>query len=77
MSESVERTITFVGAMSQTANAFNRSGKKDGGRIQLDIPESEMASFAQLMVYAPQKILKVSIDIMESDTIGRYSEDEE
>jgi hypothetical protein len=46
--------------------AIKRSGGDGGMRIQLDIPESEMANAVALLAFT-QKVLKVTVEVEDGD----------
>lgn len=69
-------SVSFVASFPPILTAIKRSGDGGGMRIQLDIPESEMANAALLLAWTRQR-LRVTIEIVDDDnrdtTIGRRS----
>lgn len=58
----VADTITFLCTFPPIQSAIKVTGNGDGLRIQLDIPESEMAQAAYLLTMR-ERILKVTIEV--------------
>ena len=56
--------IIFQASLPLIQSAIKRSGNGDGMRVQIDIPESEMADAIRLFTCV-QKRLKVTIEIIE------------
>jgi hypothetical protein len=60
--------VEFYGSISGTASAIRFGGMKDGARIQIDIPESEVV--AALKVTALRGIpLKITIDVPTQEEV--------
>jgi hypothetical protein len=53
-------TVSFLASFPPIQSAIKITGNGDGMRIQLDIPESEMAEAAKLILYR-QCIVRVTI----------------
>ena len=54
-------SVTFRAAFPSIQSAIKVYGDKQGMRIQLDIPESEMANALQLLVWR-ECVLKVTVE---------------
>lgn len=66
MSDSEVHQITFLAAFPPIQTAIKIAGDNDGMRVQLDIPESEMASAVDLLAWR-RKVLKVTIEVETSN----------
>lgn len=62
--------ITFRASFPPIQSAIKRSGDGGGMRIQLDIPESEMAS-AVLLLALTNVVLKVTIEKEERPLLNK------
>lgn len=64
--------ITFLASFPPIQSAIKIAGAGDGMRIQLDVPESEMANAIGLLAWR-QRVLKVTVELEdgESRTVGR------
>lgn len=63
------KEITFRASFPPIQSAIKRDGSAGGMRIQLDIPESEMATAAYLIAMVQQRlIITVKVDDGKSDT---------
>lgn len=51
--------VTFAASLPEIQSAISIGG--DGGRIKLDVPETEMAALVQLAAYGRGKVLLVSV----------------
>lgn len=51
--------IMFVASLPEIQSAISIGG--DGGRIKLDIPETEIAALVKLAAYGRGKVLRVTI----------------
>jgi hypothetical protein len=56
-----DRSITFRAAFPTIMSAIRITGNRDGMRIQLDIPESEMATAANLLLWR-ERVLVVTVE---------------
>jgi hypothetical protein len=54
-------TVTFLASFPAIQSAIKITGDGGGMRIQLDIPETEMAEAVKLMLYR-QTVLRVTIE---------------
>ena len=61
-------SCTFLASFPQIQSAIKTHGGGDGMRIQLDIPESEMANALELLTMR-QAVLKVTVEV-EKDRKG-------
>lgn len=61
--------IQFRASFPTIQTAINITGNGDGMRIQLDIPESEMAEAVKLLMLR-QVVLRVTVEQDEPDRIG-------
>jgi len=59
--------VTFLAAFPSIQSAIKITGAGDGMRIQLDIPESEMANAIELLAWR-QRILKVTVELENEKT---------
>ena len=59
--------VTFLAAFPPIQSAIKVTGAGDGMRIQLDIPESEMANAIELLAWR-QRVLKVTIELEDGHT---------
>ena len=51
--------IQFVASLPEIQSAISIGG--DGGRIKLDIPESEIAALVKLAAYGRGRVLQITI----------------
>ena len=56
-----EEPIVFKGSLPPISGAIRRSGNNEGMRLQIDIPESEMAQAIRLFACG-QKRLKITVE---------------
>lgn len=61
----MSETITFLASFPPIQSAIKRDGSGGGMRIQLDIPESQMAQAALLFAMV-QKQLKVTVETVNN-----------
>lgn len=61
--------VTFGASFPAIQTAIKVSGNGDGMRIQLDIPETEMANAAMLLAWR-QCRLQVTVEALPSDRIA-------
>lgn len=54
-------TATFLASFPSIQSAIKVYGSKDGMRIQLDIPESEMAEAVKMLAWR-EKVLRVTVE---------------
>ena len=59
--------VTFLAAFPPIQSAIKITGAGDGMRIQLDIPESEMANAIELLAWR-QRVLKVTVELEDGHT---------
>ena len=57
-----EVIATFSAALPDNAGALKVSGQGDG-RVQLDVPESELAEVLKLIAFGRSKLLKVQVSV--------------
>lgn len=58
--------VTFLASFPPIQSAIKRSGDSGGMRIQLDIPETEMANAAMLLAMVQHR-LRVTVEIVQDD----------
>ena len=65
-------SVTFLASLPDIGSAFRVSGHRNGARITLEIPESEMAGALQLLAWR-ECVLKITVEPVEDDSgaIGR------
>ena len=71
----MEKPISFLAAFPAIQSAIKIYGDRQGMRIQLDIPESEMGE-ALLLLQWREKVLRVTVspDIQEGNRNGRKAD---
>lgn len=57
--------VTFAASLPEIQSAISIGG--DGGRIKLDVPETEMAALVQLAAYGRGKVWTVTVAIEEAE----------
>jgi len=57
-----QEKVTFLASFPPIQTAIKVHGSGDGMRIQLDIPESEMAEALKLLMWR-ESILKVTVEL--------------
>lgn len=57
--------IRFKATLPEIQSAVSIGG--DGGRVKVDLPESEMAALVQLAAYGRGKVLDVTVEVEDSD----------
>ncbi len=62
MSQIEGAAVTFLASFPPIQSAIKVHGSGDGMRIQLDIPESEMANAIELLAWR-QRILRVTVQL--------------
>lgn len=66
MTDSASFLATFPPIMS----AIKVTGNGDGMRIQFDVPESEMAEAVKLFAWRSERMLRLTVEVVEDD--GRH-----
>ena len=61
-------TIQFLASLPPITSAVMRSGAGNGMRVQLDIPESEMANAIRIQLW-DRKVLEVTIRVIDPKEI--------
>ena len=62
----MSEAVTFRAAFPSIQSAIKVYGDKQGMRIQLDIPESEMAEALQLLMWREQ-VLRITVEPDDGD----------
>ena len=62
--------ITFMASFPPIQGAIRRSGDAGGMRIQLDIPESEMANAAYLLAMVQER-LRITVEVISENVPDR------
>jgi hypothetical protein len=66
----MSEAASFLAAFPSIQSAIKVHGTRDGMRIQLDIPESEMGEAAKLLMWR-ERVLRVQV---EPETSGQQGE---
>jgi hypothetical protein len=66
----LDELITFQAYFPPIQSALKVTGTGDGARIQLDIPETDMAAVAHLLLMRGQT-LEVTMQVVQSVTNGK------
>lgn len=64
--------VTFLASFPPIGSAIKVSGNGDGMRVQLDVPESEMANAVPVLAWR-EKRLRVTVELLEDDGGGNRS----
>jgi len=59
--------IVFRASLPPIQSAILLDGRGDGGRIKLDVPASDAGALLLLQHHGCDRLLKVTIEIMDSD----------
>ena len=66
----MSEAVTFRAAFPSIQSAIKVYGDKQGMRVQLDIPESEMAKALQLLMWREQ-VLRVTVEPDDGEPPGK------
>ena len=62
--------IVFRASLPPIQSAILLDGRGDGGRIKLDVPASDAGALLLLQHHGCDRLLKVTVEIMDSDCFG-------
>lgn len=67
--QQVVDALTFTASISDRETAVQRSGRLEGGgRVYLDVPETDIAALATLMALA-RTPLRVTVEVLPADPL--------
>lgn len=59
------RRVQWLGAIADTTTALRASGALDGGgRVQIDVPENQMAAWVNLLTMRNKQLI-ITIEVVE------------
>lgn len=71
------KTIKFYASVADIQNAITFRGNGDGGRLVLEVPRSESGALLLLQQYGTEKLLQITLAVIDKDSPAELVEAEQ